>query len=162
MMILGFWFVVLLTVLSAFFVVTSRNLVYSAVSLFFTFVGVAGLYIFLWADFLAGVQIMVYVGGVLVLILFGIMLTHRITSVNISHGSRQRSPAALVTMIIIAGLAWVVRHTPWYWASSVEPDSTARAVGTSIMTEYLLPFEVASILLLAALVGAAVLSRRQS
>lgn len=57
MMILGFWFVVLLTVLSAFFVVTSRNLVYSAVSLFFTFVGVAGLYIFLWADFLAGVQI---------------------------------------------------------------------------------------------------------
>ncbi len=162
MMVLGFWFIVLLTIVSAFLVVTSRNLVYSAVSLFFTFVGVAGLYVFLWADFMAGVQIMVYVGGVLVLILFGIMLTHRITSVNISHGSQQKNLAAVVTVIIIGGLAWIIQQTTWYQTEALEPASTVRAIGHLIMTEYLLPFEVASILLLAALIGAAVLSRKQS
>ena len=78
-----FWFVAFITVFSAGMVVTSKSLLYSAYSLLFTFLGVTGLYIFLWADFLAVVQVVVYIGGILVLIIFGIMLTNKITSVNI-------------------------------------------------------------------------------
>lgn len=156
----GFWFVVLMTIAAAFIVVTSRNLVYSAVGLFFTLFGIAGLYVFLWADFMAGVQVMVYVGGILVLILFGIMLTHRISSVNISHTSMQRGAGAAVAMVILIGLAYVIEHTPWKWGVSPEPESTTYEIGTLLMTNYLLPFEVASVLLLAALIGAAVLSRK--
>jgi NADH-quinone oxidoreductase subunit J len=71
-----FWIIVGITVGSAFMVVQSKSLLYSAYALLFTFVGVTGLYIFLWADFLAVVQIVVYIGGILILIIFGIMLTN--------------------------------------------------------------------------------------
>ncbi len=86
-----FWIIVGITIGSAFMVVQSKSLLYSAYALLFTFVGVTGLYVFLWADFLAVVQVVVYVGGILVLIIFGIMLTNKITSVNISHASMQKS-----------------------------------------------------------------------
>ena len=79
----AFWLIVGLTIGSAILVVQSKKLVYSAYSLLFTLLGVTGLYVFLWADFLAVVQVVVYVGGILVLIIFGIMLTNKITSVNI-------------------------------------------------------------------------------
>ena len=80
-----FWFIAALTIMSAAFVVINNQLIYSAVALLFTLFGVAGLYVFLWADFIAGIQILVYVGGILVLVIFGIMLTNKIRSVRISH-----------------------------------------------------------------------------
>ena len=76
-----FWLVVTVTVVSAAVVVLNSQLIYSAVALLFTLFGVAGLYVFLWGDFIAGVQLLGYVGGILVLIIFGIMLTNRISSV---------------------------------------------------------------------------------
>ncbi|GIT40459.1 MAG: hypothetical protein Ct9H300mP9_3090 [Candidatus Neomarinimicrobiota bacterium] len=85
-----FWLVVTVTVVSAAVVVLNSQLIYSAVALLFTLFGVAGLYVFLWADFIPGVQLLVYVGGILVLIIFGIMLTNRISSVRISHKSVQQ------------------------------------------------------------------------
>ena len=77
-----FWFVITMTILSAGIVVLSNQLIYSAMALLFTLFGVAGIYVFLWADFIAGVQFLVYIGGILVLIIFGIMLTNRISSVR--------------------------------------------------------------------------------
>ena len=68
-----FWFIAAFTVISAAFVVLNNQLIYSAVALLFTLFGVAGLYVFLWADFIAGVQLLVYIGGILVLIIFGII-----------------------------------------------------------------------------------------
>ena len=85
-----FWFIAILTIVSGSIVVLSNNLIYSAVSLLFTLLGIAGLYVFLWADFIAITQILIYVGGILVLIIFGIMLTHRITDVTLSQSSNQR------------------------------------------------------------------------
>ena len=75
---LVFWFVAAVTIISAGFVVLNNQLIYSAVALLFTLFGVAGIYVFLWADFIAGIQILVYVGGILVLVIFGIMLTNKI------------------------------------------------------------------------------------
>jgi NADH-quinone oxidoreductase subunit J len=156
----AFWFVVILTVGSALIVVLNEKLIYSAIALLFTLFGVASLYVFLWADFLAGVQVVIYVGGILVLIIFGIMLTNRITSVNISHTSVQKGMGGVAVLGIIIVLGIMILNTPWYHTEFVEPAQTTATIGTLLMMEYLLPFEVASLLLLAALIGAAMLSRR--
>ena len=157
---LVFWIVVGVTIGSAVMVVQSKQLLYSAIALLFTFVGVAGLYIFLWADFIAAVQIVVYVGGILVLIVFGIMLTNKITSVNISHTSVQRGIGATVVLGILAGIGFMIINTPWYQVAATEPAQTTETIGRLLMMDYLLPFEVASLLLLGALIGATTLSRK--
>lgn len=155
-----FWFFVAMTVVAAFTVVLSKNLVYAAVSLLVTFLGVASMYVFLWADFMAGTQVMIYIGGILILILFGIMLTHKITSVRISHANVQRGVGAIVVFALFAGLVWMINISPWINEPSIEPIQTVETIGTLLMTDYLLPFEVASVLLLGALIGAAVLARK--
>ncbi|MFC1550657.1 NADH-quinone oxidoreductase subunit J [Candidatus Neomarinimicrobiota bacterium] len=155
-----FWFVVVLTIVSAISVVRSKNLVYAALSLLVTFAGVTALYIFLWADFLAGVQVVIYIGGIIILLLFGIMLTHRITSVYISQANIQRGIGLIVVLVILGFLFWMIVSTPWLQQMAGEPEDTVRTIGTLLMTDYLLPFEVASVLLLAALIGAAMLSRK--
>ena len=157
-----FWLVVTVTVVSAAVVVLNSQLIYSAVALLFTLFGVAGLYVFLWADFIAGVQLLVYVGGILVLIIFGIMLTNRISSVRISHKSVQQGVCGAVVVWFFIFLSIVVIKTPWLDQPAIEPSCSVGKVGTLLLTKYLLPFEVVSILLLGALIGAAVLSREDT
>ena len=139
-----------------------RDSLYSAYALLFTFIGVTGLYIFLWADFLAIVQVVVYVGGILVLIIFGIMLTNKITSVNISHTSMQKSVGAVVVIGFIGLLGYMILNTPWLVLSNAEPSDTTSAIGRLLLMDYLLPFEAVSLLLLGALIGATTLSRKDS
>ena len=143
-------------------VVLSKKLVYSAYALLFTLFGVTGLYVFLWADFLAVVQVVVYIGGILVLIIFGIMLTNKITSVNISNTSVQKSIGSVILLIFITGLGFMVANTPWNVVANSEPTQTTEAIGRLLMIDYLLPFEAASLLLLGALIGATTLSRKDS
>jgi NADH-quinone oxidoreductase subunit J len=88
------------------------------------------------------------------------MLTHRITSVHISQTSIQRGIGMVVVLIILGFLFWMIVSTPWLEQAAVEPTETVRDIGILLMTDYLLPFEVASVLLLAALIGAAMLSRK--
>ena len=107
-----FWLIAAITVISAAFVVLNNQLVYSAVALLFTLFGVAGLYVFLWADFIAGVQLLVYVGGILVLIIFGIMLTNRISSVRISHKSVQQGVGGAVIIWLFIFLSIVIMRNP--------------------------------------------------
>ena len=157
-----FWIVVGLTIGSAMLVGLSKKLVYSAYALLFTLFGVTGLYVFLWADFLAVVQVVVYIGGILVLIIFGIMLTNKITSVNISNTSVQKSIGSVILLIFITGLGFMVAKTPWNVVANSEPTQTTEAIGRLLMIDYLLPFEAASLLLLGALIGATTLSRKDS
>ena len=159
---IAFWVIVGITVGSAFMVVQSKSLLYSAYALLFTFIGVTGLYIFLWADFLAVVQIVVYVGGILVLIIFGIMLTNKITSVNISHKSMQKSVGAVVVIAFIGLLGYMILSTPWLVLPNTEPSDATSAIGRLLLMDYLLPFEAVSLLLLGALIGATTLSRKDS
>ena len=94
-----FWVLSIVTVGSAAMVVFSRNLVHSAFALLFTFFGVAALYVFLGADFLAGTQMVIYVGGILVLLIFGVMLTHKISEMKLKFETFQFWPGlALVTV----------------------------------------------------------------
>ena len=159
---IAFWVIVGITIGSAFMVVQSKSLLYSAYALLFTFIGVTGLYIFLWADFLAIVQVVVYVGVILVLIIFGIMLTNKITSVNISHTSMQKSVGAVVVIGFIGLLGYMILNTPWLVLSNAEPSDTTSAIGRLLLMDYLLPFEAVSLLLLGALIGATTLSRKDS
>lgn len=156
----AFWLIAALTLGSALMVVSSKSLLYSAYSLLFTFMGVTGLYVFLWADFLAVVQVVVYVGGILVLIIFGIMLTNKISSVNISHASVQKGVGAVVVLGFVGALSFMVYSTPWIQLPNAEPAETTKLIGNLLMMDYLLPFEAASFLLLGALIGATTLSRK--
>ena len=158
----SFWFVVSLTVLSAAVVVLSNQLIYSAMALLLTLFGVAGIYVFLWADFMAGVQLLVYIGGILVLIIFGIMLTNRISSVRLSQTNVQQGVGGALGIWLMIFISMVISKTPWYQAYAIEPTETVAGVGTLLLTKYLLPFESISLLLLGALIGAALLSRKEN
>jgi len=154
-----FWFIAAFTIISALFVVLNNQLLYSAVALLFTLFGVASLYVFLWADFIAGVQLIVYIGGILVLIIFGIMLTNRISSVRLSQTNVQQGIGGVVATSFLILLLLVVAKTPWLQKNAVEPATTVNDIGVLLLTKYLLPFEAISLLLLGALIGAAILSR---
>ena len=157
-----FWFIAIFTVISAITVVVNNQLLYSAIALLFTLFGIAGMYIFLWADFIAGVQLLVYIGGINVLIIFGIMLTNRISSVRLSQTNVQQGIGGVVGLWTFIMLTVVITKTQWYQSPATEPSSTVYELGTLLMTKYLLPFEAASILLLGALIGAAILSRQEN
>jgi len=109
---------------------------------------------------LAVVQVVVYVGGILVLIIFGIMLTNKISSANISHTSVQKGAGVFVVIGFIGVLGYVIFNTPWIQLPNTEPVDTTRSIGNLLMVDYLLPFEAASFLLLGALIGATTLSRK--
>ncbi|MEE9464348.1 MAG: NADH-quinone oxidoreductase subunit J [Candidatus Neomarinimicrobiota bacterium] len=150
-------------VVTAYFTVTSPNLVHAAVALMGTLFGVAGLYIFLYADFLAAVQIVIYVGGILVLIIFGVMLTTQIGSqVLLKSALPNRLAAALVIAVMFAGLATIMLRTPWRLGELEAVEGTVSTIGTALLTRYLLHFEVAGVLLLLALLGAVYLARREN
>ncbi|MFA5831959.1 MAG: NADH-quinone oxidoreductase subunit J [Bacteroidota bacterium] len=160
-----FYFFAVVTVASAALVVFSRNIVYSAFSLLFTFFGVAGIYVLLNADFLAITQLLIYVGGILVLLLFGVMLTTNTVSIDIKSGSLNVLPAVSVVAAIaglLAGLFWT---SDWFVSKQMGEltvQTTSKDIGTALITTHLLPFEIASVILLVAIVGAAMMARRES
>jgi NADH-quinone oxidoreductase subunit J len=157
-----FYAFALLTLVSASVVVFSKNIVRAAFSLLFTFFGVAGLYVLLMADFLAITQLMIYVGGILVLVIFGVMLTTRQISVDAKTGTVQTLPAVLIAAAIAGTLVGMFWSTDWKRMGTL-PDSIASGpkIGEMLLTSYLLPFEVASVVLLVALIGAAMIARRE-
>ena len=136
---------------------------HSAVSLLFTLFGIAGLYVFLFADFLAATQVVIYVGGILVLIIFGVMLTNKIDKPVIESVSSNKIIGVLISSFIFTILSIIVIQTKWPVIENSSPGpSTVELIGKLILGKYLLPFELVSILLLAALVGAALLARKKS
>ncbi|HEY0667513.1 MAG TPA: NADH-quinone oxidoreductase subunit J [Sphingobacteriaceae bacterium] len=168
---LVFYFFAAVVLISAFFVVTMNNLVRSIFLFFVTLFAVAGLFIFALADFVALTQVVIYVGGVLVLMLFAFMLSNKqllndlkVVKIKSVHSL----PAFLVALIflfilvnvIIAAqpesISWLQNKSNWLQPA----DNTVNQIGIQIMTRYLLPFEVVSVLLLMALIGAAHIARK--
>ena len=155
-----FLIVTALVISSAFWVVFSPNLIHSAVSLLFTLFSTAGLYIFLYADFIAATQVVIYVGGILVLIIFGVMLTSKIETPSIAASSKNQFIGGMGAVVIFVIQTGIIFNTKWNTGNVQSRDSTVESIGKLLLNEYLLPFEIVSILLLAALMGAALLSRR--
>ncbi len=161
---IAFYFFGALTIIFGAVVVFSKNIMYSAFSLLFTFFGIAGLYVLLNADFLAITQIMIYIGGILVLIIFGVMLTTRITGVDVKSGTMgkfQLATTGILTTVIAITLLIVFSSTKWYLKEVPAVESTVNDIGNKLLTNYLLAFEAASMLLLIAIVGAAFIARKK-
>jgi NAD(P)H-quinone oxidoreductase subunit 6 len=143
-------------------VVLLSQIVYSAFLLGGVFISMAGLYLLLNADFVAAAQILIYVGAVNVLILFAIMLVNKQEDfTNLSNYWIRRGATALVALGLFALLSTMVISTPW----AVTPTATTAGnpvlqIGEHLFSDFLLPFELASVLLLMAMVGAIILARR--
>ena len=156
-----FYLIAGMTVVSAAGVAFSPNIVYSAFSMMGAFMGVAGLYVFLAADFVAVIQVLIYVGGILVLMLFAVMLTHRIADVRVSNRSVGRLPSLLIIALVGGVMGSAALAANWKTAAPGTAQPTTYAIGNGFLNEYLLPFELVSVVLLAALIGAVVLSRKE-
>ena len=153
--------VALLTAVAGLTVVMSRNLFHSALALTLTFFGVAGIYIFLEAEFLAVSQVLVYVGAIAMLIAFAIMLTRSMMYGSTSPLNNQWGKSSLFALLFFMGLLAFARATPW--PSEGEPvvadEALIAALGREFVTTYVIAFEVLGLLLLLALVGAVMLAR---
>jgi NADH-quinone oxidoreductase subunit J len=160
-----------IAVVSAIFVITRHNVVHSAMFLAATLLSVAGIFLTLRAEFLAGVQVIVYVGGILVLFVFVIMLIAVERNVLERQYNRQWTLAIITSGILIVEIVYVVIQGKDSFvlpaaapppAAAIEVTGNSQQVGLALYTSYLLPFEIASILLLVAIVGAVVLAKKRT
>ncbi len=150
-------------ILSAILVVSLKNIFHSALFLIFALFGVAGIYVLLHAEFLAAVQVLIYVGAVAILMIFAIMLTTRIASADIKQTNEQAGVAAFVGLAFLLAALYSIPGTAWNVPDPLPelPAENTLTLGKLLMTDYVLPFEVVSVILLAAMIGAIVLARRE-
>jgi NAD(P)H-quinone oxidoreductase subunit 6 len=156
-----FYLLAAITAGSALGVALAGNIVYSAFALMGTLLGVAGLFVLLGADFLGVVQLLVYVGGILVLTLFAVMLTHRIADVHVSNRAVGRPIGLVVVGAMFVFMVRVILKAAWVVKDTTEALPTTYGIGNAFLTTYVLPFEIASVVLLAVLIGAVAISRKE-
>lgn len=145
---------------SAIGLVASKNIVRTAVCLLFTLIGVAGLYFLMESEFLAAVQLVVYAGGTLILILFGVMLTSKSPFSRFEPKAGEVVIAVSVTLVLFVALLMAIHSAPFV---TREMDTTSKyptqALGQALLGDYLVPFELASVVLLVVMIGAAYLAK---
>lgn len=154
---IAFWTLTAISVGSAGLIIVVRNLLHAILFLILSFIGVAGLYITLSADFVAVAQVLIYAGAISVLMIFAVMLTPLSNRDN--AGNFLQLPALVLSGLVIAGVTFVAIETDWRKAGREGFDSTATAIGEALVSPFVLPFEIASVLLVAAMIGAIVLVR---
>ena len=158
----GLYLLMAVSVVAALGAVLLPNIFHAALALIVTLLGVAGIFIALQAEFLAVVQILIYVGAVVTLIVFSIMLTQSIGDKSISQKSDLGLPAFATCVVLLAALLELVRLTPWPMRqATIEAHINVADLGRSLMGTYVFPFEVISVLLIAALVGAVVVAKKE-
>ena len=156
-----FYLFAALIVGSALLVVLLRNIVRSAFALFFTLFGISGIYILLGADFVGVTQVLIYIGGVLILIVFGVMLTHNVYSVDIFNKLGTLVMGTVSAIVTFTIIYYAIKDVPWLYIGYKANAPTTGPIGRELMTTYLLPFELASVLLVLAMIGAAYLIRSE-
>jgi NADH:ubiquinone oxidoreductase subunit 6 (subunit J) len=148
---------------SAFYVVVSRDIVRTAVGLLFTLTGVAGLYFLLDAEFLAAVQLVIYVGGTLILIVFGVMLTSKGPFSRFEPKPGEVAIAIVIAVLMLTALVVAIvagRHTYFPGQPLHSPEGyPMAALGEALLGDYLVPFELVSVVLLVVMIGAAYLAK---
>lgn len=160
--IVSFGLLALMMIGAALGVVLFSNIVYSAFLLGAVFTSMAGIYLLLNADFVAAAQLLIYVGSVNVLILFAIMLVNkREKFAQVGNAALRQLVTAVVGVALFALLGTMILSTPWPVNNgAIAPSATLEAIGKHFFTDFLLPFELASLLLLIAMIGAIILARR--
>jgi NADH-quinone oxidoreductase subunit J len=159
-----FVFFALLTVGSAIMMVTRRNIIHSAVYLITTLLATAGIFLLLQAEFLFVVQIILYVGGIMVLFVFVIMLVNLDVAIRMVQFNRQWFLAGVLGLVLAVQIFmafWIGRTGLTQPSSRMMPPKNTEAVADALFQHYMLPFEIASILLLVAMIGAVVMAKRR-
>lgn len=156
---LVFFLIAALTLAAGLATVLLRNVFHAGLALVGTFFGVAAIYLMLEAEFLAIVQVLIYIGAIAVLILFAIMLTRSLMKNEDSNINKQWAWAAGAIVTLFLGMFLVILQVPWVQTGTAVYTETVPYLGTELLTTYLLPFEVVSVLLLAALIGAFIIAR---
>lgn len=160
-----FYFLGGIAVVSAVLVITRRNAVHSAIFLITTLIAVAGLYLQLRAEFLAAVQIILYVGGIMVLFLFVIMLVNLDVALRQAQFNRQWLLAGVVTLVTAAQVSYGIYlgkdafRLPSAEVGGLQPNT--ERVAQALYQNYMLPFEIASLLLLVAMIGAVIMAKKR-
>lgn len=159
--VLAFWSLAALTLISGFAAVRARNIVHAGYSLLPCFVGIAGLYALLEAHFFFVVQLLIYAGAILVLILFALMLTRDVMNSRIPQTNRYSIGAGLLCALLALATCTLLRQHAWPITTGMPPPAAVQtqALGNALIGLYAVPFEVASLLLLAALIGAVVMAK---
>ena len=161
-----FWILSFVILVSGFMVVSLRNIFHCAMFLILCLSGVAGIFILLNAEFLAAAQVLIYVGAVAILMVFAIMLTSNLASRKIMMTNQKAGAALLACMVFAVGVLFLIKITDraavWQMSDEALPADNVLVIGKLLMTKFMLPFEVVSIILLAAMIGAIVLARRES
>jgi NADH-quinone oxidoreductase subunit J len=155
--VVAFWIIAAITVGAAFGVAAVRNQIHSVALLIVSFAGVAGLYITLSADFIAVVQILIYIGAIAILLIFAIVLTPRAGRLN--QEGFMLLPALVLAALVAGTMIFVAFDTSWAISERDGFEDTATAIGDLLLDKYALPFEIASVLLLSAIIGAILLVR---
>jgi NADH-quinone oxidoreductase subunit J len=158
---LVFYLFAAVSVVSAFCVVFCRNIVHAAFSLLFTLMGIAGLFGMLAADFLTVAQILVYVGGVLVLIVFTVMMTRVPGAPGQSPRANVYVPAGIFALAVFAAIYRLITVSDWGGATTVASQPVTAELGVQVMTNYIFAFEYVSLALLVAMIGAAIVIRER-
>ena len=158
---IAFWILAIIGVAAALAVVLLRNVFRAALSLVLCLLAVAGIYVTLSADFLAAAQILIYVGGIAVLIILAIMLTREVQ--RGSPSNRLRIPALIIAILFLATVGFATTNTLWQVSETppVEPTTTGLAIKLFGDGGFILPVEIAAVLILAAILGAIVLVREK-
>ena len=158
---IAFWILAVVGIVAALAVVSLRNVFRAALSLVLCFLTVAGIYVTLSADFLAAVQILVYVGGISVLIILAIMLTREVQQGSPSN--KLRIPAFIVASLFLGVVVFAMINTPWQLSTVPPLEPTTAALAGKLLGEggFILAVEIAAALLLAAILGAIVLVREK-
>jgi NADH-quinone oxidoreductase subunit J len=154
-----FYLLATLSAGSAIGVVLSRNIVRTAVFLLFTLVGVAGLYFLLAAEFIAAVQLVIYAGGTLILIVFGVMLTSKSPFSRFEPKLMEVVIASALGLVLLGSLIAAIIATPFVSAPVENGPYPIEKLGQALLGDYLVPFEIASVLLLVVMIGAAYLAK---
>lgn len=158
-----FYFFGGVAVIAAFSMLFNKNVLYNAFFLLLSFLAIAALYVFAGADFIAVTQIMVYVGGILVLLIFGVMFTSRQKAqkeILVEHGNILVGTGLALSTFAL--LAWAIWQTDFSLHQATQTTQSVDLIGKGLLTTYLVPFELAAILLLAALIGAAIIAWKGS
>ena len=157
-----FYFFAAVTILSALGVLVTRNVLHGAFLLMLCFFCVAALYVHANATFIGVTQLLIYVGGILVLMIFGIMLTNKLKGEALMTESNNVVIGILIGAVFFSLFTYVFLQVKFDWLQEVAiSDGFIEFIGVNLLTTYLIPFEIAAVLLLVALIGAAVLSERR-
>lgn len=143
-------------------IVLTKNVVHAAYALGLTLIGIAGVYVLLNAELLAVVQILLYAGGVVILLVFGVMMTNRLRGEKVISGSKNHFPAVIIATSLFSFLSYLVSHNDFNESVLSGKENQIQQIGISFLTDHLVAFELIAFVLLVVLVGAAYLAKMSS